>query len=288
MSSPSLNIGGVTCTIDVEAGVTEESPADGGPTADVVFKCAYGSRYALVKALRGYVTTSGKSINYHPPYRYPPSPNLVCSSIGTIRGLQPKNDGSGWLVYKTAYVPAHFSVPTWTGFADQTNTPDPSGQMYCTTKFKVSSEVFSPPGGSYYYTAGTNSGQAVEESSIGIIRSRVEISMTRHKFPFVPLNAIMGLEGAAVNSAAVTFADKTFPRGCLLFGGMTSDPQPDAATGDVYQELEFTFLGNSSVEWNAFMDRKGAYQLVNSKADGTGSPPFGYFSFDALFGLLFS
>ena len=70
--------------------------------------------------------------------------------------------------------------------------------------------------------------------------------MVRHKFPFVPLNSIMSIEGGVVNDAAVTFADKEFPRGCLLFTGMgVPEPTPDPTLGIMTWDIEFGFLGNA-------------------------------------------
>ena len=145
--SPTLNIGGVTCAIYVADGITESFPANSGATARVTFKCFWSDRYQLVRALRGYVNAFAASFAYVIPYQYPPSPNLVCTGIGEIRGIGPSTDSTGWLQYRFALVPAEFSVPSYQAFNYYDGAGDPSGQLFTTTTFKVSSEVFVRPAG---------------------------------------------------------------------------------------------------------------------------------------------
>lgn len=288
MPSPSLTIGGVSCRIFIADGITESWPADSGATADVTFKCAWSDRYTLARALKGYINPAAYAFVIVVPYQYPPSPNLFCTSIGEIRGIGPFTDSSGWLQYKWALLPAHFTLPTYQAFPSvDSASDDPSGLLYTTTKFKVSSEVFTPPGGAYFYVGGADAGKPVEESHVGFVRPRCEIEMVRHKFPFVPLDACMSIEGGIVNDDTVTFADHTFPRGTLLFTGMDSDPQPGSIEGILLWDLTFTFLGNATIEWNAFMDRAGKFNLINTKPDGSGDFPFNYISFNNLFGFSF-
>ncbi len=280
--TPTFTVGTVGASLYVEDGIVEEFPEEGGPRASVTFKVPWEQRYALIAGLRGSISLSGDRIIRTPPFRYPDNTNLICTQTGQVRGVKPRRRDDGWLAYKWAFVPVTFTVPTWQAFGEG-DVADPSGQPYVTTKFKLSAEVFTPPLGAYFYAAGTKSGQQVEESSVGVVRSRAEISMTRHRLPYVPLDGIMELDGV-VNDEEVVIGDKAFPRGCLLFAGASSDPQPDPATGAMLQDVEFTLLGNCNIEWNEFMDPTGAWVPINDKADGSGDPPFEYVSFAWLFG----
>lgn len=286
--SPQFSILGVPVSIYTEGlgdrAVVERWPSS-GPEADVVFKAPYDQRYTVIKGLRGGMVATGRTFTYLPPLRYPPSPNLLCTAIGDVTGIKPSTDqSSGWLTYQFAIIPAHFSVPTWDAIGGP--VVDPSGLPFTTTKFKASAEVFTPPSGSYYYIDGPDAGKVVAESSVGIIRSRVEISMTRHFVPFPFLNDIMEWDGT-VNDAPVTFGDRTFPRGCLMFAGADTDPVSNPISGERCWDYTFLFLGNFSIEWNEFMGLDGEWHLINDKADGSGSFPFEYVDYNALFGFSF-
>jgi hypothetical protein len=282
--SPYLQSLGLPISIAVEdlgqRAVVERFPPE-GPSADVVFKCRYADRYAVIKGLRGGVIQTGKKFQYVPAARYPPSPNLVCTSIGEITGIRPWTDANGWLQYDEALVPATFTVPTWDAI-DAQAVSDPSGIPMTTTKFKGSGEVFEPPVGSFFYTAGASSGKKVSGSSVGIIRPRTEISMTRHGIPYPYLDGPLWIEGC-VNDTPVLFADREFPRGCLLMASFDMDPVPDPSTGDKAWDYTFTLLGNDVREWNEFMDPAGEYVLINTAADGSGEYVFPYENFDLLF-----
>jgi len=281
----SLVIGGVTCTI-VESGsgdgVVERVPED-GPEAVVTFQCAYAQRYTLIKALLGTSAVVGvapaQATVRTLAYAYPPSPNLVCVAIGDIRGLKPSTDASGWVQYKYARFAAIFRRPRW-----QFDTPpapsgqnDPSGQPWTTTRFRASAETYTPPGGQYYYETGGNAGQKVEESSIGVVRPRVEVQLVRHWMPYAPLSfAVNGL--GKVNLNPITIADYTFAKGYLLFSAIDSEKAADTL-GNITFEWTYTFLGNVDAEWNQFQDGKGAWVYINTAANGSGNRPFSYYDF---------
>jgi len=285
--SPFLNVLGVPVSIaveDVGSRAVVERVTSNGPEADVMFKCPYNQRFTVVRGLLGGVVATGKTLTRLYPLRYPPSPNLFCTSIGDITGLKPFTDGFGWLNYQYSIIPAHFSVPGWDAIPGYTN--DPSGKLFTTTRFRVSGQVFSPPIGSYYYQGGTYAGKPVPDSKQSLIRPQVEISMTRQLMPFVPLDAAMTYVGS-VNSSSVTIADHVFPRGCLLFMGIDTDPVADPSTGNRCFNIPFSFIGTYQVEWNEVMDPTGAWQLVNDDPGGTGDPPFAYEDFSILFGDIF-
>jgi hypothetical protein len=297
MSSPALNFLGAAVSIPFadmgDQAIVESWPPE-GPTADVWFQCNWADRYTVVKYLRGGTIRSGngKTISYLRPASYPDSPNMLCTAINEIRGIKPRvyQAGSflptgqslpGWGYYELARVHAHFSVPTWDAVGQ--SPQDPSGLPMTTTRYSSRAEIFAPPTGSFYYAAGAYNTKPVAESSAAVVRSRVEIAMTRHMVPYPYLSDIMEWDGC-VNDQTVTFADRTFPRGCLLFLGADMDPVADPTTGERCWDYTFNFMGNFNIEWNEFMDPAGVYVLINNSPAGTGDPPFEYIDYGALFG----
>ena len=293
MASPTFTINGVPCSAYMEDELVE-SYSDEGPRATVTFQCAWSQRQLLVQGLLGTVGLSGGSIVRNLPYAYPYDQGADnprrCLDIPEIRGVKPRADvgnnsgGTGWPTYQYARVKAVFGIPAWQCVAGNPGGQnDPSGLPYTVTKIKTSSEVFSPPGGSFYYKTGSNAGKPVEESTVGIVRPRVEIVMTRMSLPNLPLSNILFLSDGVVNQSEVTIGDYTFPEGCLLFLSANTEPRLEKATGNLLQDVEFNFLGNTEIDWNMFMDRTGEYVLINDKSDGSGNPPFGYDDFSPLF-----
>ncbi len=272
--SPTLAINGVAVTIAVEnmgdrAVVERYSPE---PSADVTFLVPYESRNLVVLGLLGGILQSGKSISRLPPLAYPPNPNLCCLSIGDTVGIKPRTNQLGWVEYSHVLMPAHFGVPTW-DFSHDTPTPDLSNHLYTTTKFKGNVEVFSPPTATYFYKTGTYSGKPVAEANVGFVRSRCEIQFTRHRMPFVPVKAITAVVGGT-NLTTITLADFDFPQGQLLLATWDVEPSSDPASGARTWDVTFNLLGDQTRPWNQFMDPAGSWVEINSKADGSGSPPF--------------
>ena len=131
---------------------------------------------------------------------------------------------------------------------------DPSGMAYTVTKMKTSSEVFSPPGGAFFYKGGPNDGKPVEESTVGVPRTRVEIVMTRMYLPLMPMASVLNLAGGCVNNAPILIGNNAYPAGFLLF--LTARrARIEKATGNLLQDVELSFLGNGDYHWNKFMDR---------------------------------
>lgn len=270
-----IEIGGVACSLVYEDGVTESYLAE-GPSASVTLKCPWARRLDVLKALLGSVAIAGSTVTRLPPHAYPDNPNLKAVEIGEVRGLKPRRREDGWIAYDKALIPVTYRVPTWTFPDTDGGFRDASGQPYTSTKFRVSSEVLVPPKGAFYWPDGST----VEADGVGLVRSKVEISMTRHWMPYLPLNANLSLAGK-LNSAAVRFADKSFARGTLLYMGMDSSFSRNTI-GELTHEITYTMIGNESSEWNAFLHRDGTYKLINTKADGTGLPPFGYADFASI------
>ena len=278
-----LLINGVSTTIAVEdtggSAITEAIDQE-GPTASVIFQCAYANRYTLIKGLMGTVIANGRQIVRVPPYQYPPSPNLYCQSISNVYGIKARRDTSGWLIYDTARLTANFAVPKWQfNQAAPGGQNDPSGQPWTITKTKTSAEVFTPPGGSYY-VGPFPGGKPAEESSIGVVRPRTEISITRKFMPFLPLNEIQLLAGK-VNQDTFIIGNRGLTAGMVLFVGANSEPSNDPA-GNPTQDIEYTFMANDDYDWNTFQAKDGTWQALNTKADGSGSKPFASGDFSLL------
>jgi hypothetical protein len=274
-SSPLLNINGCPVSIvldgDGEHAVIERATLTEGPSADVVFKCDYANRNLVVLGLLGGVVNNAGTITRVPPMAYPPNPNIFCTNIGDITGIKPFTNELGWIEYQYVKIPAHFSMPTWDVIKGVTN-PDPSGYTYTTTKFKGNCEIFVPPIGSYYYKTGTFSGKPVETSSVGIVRSHAEIQVTRHQIPFLPVTQLMDNAGS-VNYDPIKFGDYTFPAGCVLYSTWDIEPKADPA-GIRLWDINLSILANFDTPWNKFFDPAGSWSEINTKADGTGDPPF--------------
>ena len=291
--SPTLLIGGVECCLSLgEDGAAPdfgESWGPSGPEADAVFSCAWADRYALARALMGSVTLVGGVVARTPPFTWYESPNLHCTSLGTIRGqgrarILQAAEGlapAGWIAWERALVPAHFTVPRWDTGVSSEPPRDPSGLPYTSTRFQVSGEVFTPPNGTFYYQDGGPAWVAVHDSLLGIPRPKVEISMTRHWLPWnFDLDTIMALIGG-VNDDIVTFGNRDFPRGTILFGGFGATETVDAAGSRSY-DVECGLLANYDTEWNELMGQDGDWHILNSRDDGSGKPPFKYVNLLAI------
>ena len=293
-----FEIAGVPVSISLGEGdgadAIHEQVNQDGAQATVVFKCPWSQRYAVVAGLLGGVRASGSRIVRVLPAAYPPSPNLFCTAIGAIKGIKPMRDDDGtqsglkgWLVYEWALITATFSRPTWQAIAyprgggGQGQSADPSGLLFATTRFKVSAETYALPFGAYYWQGGRHAGEVVDGAAVSEIRPRVEISLTRHLMPSVPLAQAQTLIGG-VNDQPWLLADYAFPRGSVLFTGFNSEPKADPATQATAWELELTFLGNTTLDWNQALDPEGTYQYINNAPDGSGAGPFRYVDFSGL------
>jgi hypothetical protein len=161
----------------------------------------------------GGLSISGDGFTRTPPFQHPDNPQMYCMGVPDIRGIKPYVDETGWLRYRLGQVTATFGVPTWQYFDnDPSGNNDPSGQAWTRTKFRESAEVFQPPFGSFFigpFTGGT--GTLINEATIGVVRPRVEISMSRLLVAMIPLNDSMDLIGT-VNDETIQFGDYVFKR----------------------------------------------------------------------------
>lgn len=272
MSNPQLQIAGIPVTIAFEdlgdRAVVEMAPDQAGLQATVIFKCAWAQRLNVIKGLLGYVTPNGASIVRVPPVFYPDLPKLYCKSVGEVKAIKPRvrSTGDGWFDAAYALITANFGAPVW----QLDDAADLSGKLWTTTRTRTSAEVFIPPVGAYYFET---TGKPVPEANVGIMRPKIEISMTRHWLPYMPLAEAAAAIGH-VNSGTLTLGNFTFAAETLLFAGMSTQPAADTI-GNVIQEVEYCLLGNmDGISWNKFFSPAGTWDYINTAAGGGGSRPF--------------
>lgn len=277
-AAPRMQINGMDLWIDLEGlgerAIVERCPPP-GPEADVTYRCWWEDRGEIYKALMGGVEASGFQITRWAPHQFMWNDQLVCTEIRDVTGIKPRTEDDGTVSYDQVRFTAHYCVPPWDSRNNVSLSRDPSDCLFTSTKFKTSCEVFNPPFGSYYFTAGSYSGKPVNESGSSVVRPRVEIVVTRHMMPFVPLHLIAQCEGT-VNDTTITFADHDFTQGTLLFVTGEPDQKADPSTGARCWDIAFQLLGNTDHDWNKFMDPGGQWNLINTAADGSGQPPFAY------------
>lgn len=281
-----ISIRGIKCWISESdgPGIVRSWP-ESGPQVDVRFQFDWSDGPALAQALLGYVSLADDgSISRTAPFKLPWAPQLYCQNVGPETPMTPRGSSSdGWTTYELSQFTATFSALKYQVSGDDPGgRVDASGLPYTTTRFRVSSETYSPPTGAYYIAPFGTSAQQISQGSIGFVRPLIDVNMLRHWMAKVPLSAAAGLV-QCVNDDDITLGDFTFARGCLLFLGMEGDPTNDA-TGYPVFDIPFNFQGHGDgVEFNEVMGDDGEYHLLNTKADGTGDPPFAYVSFDPLF-----
>jgi hypothetical protein len=283
----SINIRGVACEIagsdGPDAGIIRRW-TEFGQEITIRFMVDWDRCQDLAAALIGSVSVNDDgSLSRIPPYNLPFAPRLYATQLSDERPLTPKKDSSGWTFYRKSEISCTFANLTWqVEGGDQTGQADPSGLPYTTTRFRVSSEVISPPKSMYYVGPFGSSAKLADDSLVGFVSPRAEISMSRHWQPKIPLEEAMALVGS-VNDEEIKLANRVFPRGTLLFTGLTNDPRNDP-NGYPVQELDYTFLGKFEVEWNEFLDPVTKdYQFFNTEQDGTGDFPFSYVDFSPIF-----
>lgn len=281
LSPPYTGIGGYPVTIDCadESQTVRESWPEGGPRVTVRYRCDAHVRYNVVAYLKGFSILKDGKIVRQPPHRYPPSPNLVCTEVQDIELTRPRTiqDGplTGWPDHETCVIVAVYTVPTWAGWdaGTQDGQNDPSGELWTTTKTKVSGQVIQPPGGTYFWVTGPDSGSPLAEAQIGVITAQIEIEITRRWVPFQPIQQAQAFMGN-VNASPLVYGNTTFAAGQLLFLGMDTEPDKDGYGTPVWNITYRLFGLNRS--WNSVLARDGAYHLINSSAGGGGNTPFPY------------
>ncbi len=310
-----LEINHVRCAIymgpsGTEGGLSEANPTE-GRTASVVFQCYWDDRLDLIAGLIGTVDYVGGTIVRTEPFSYPLSERdkqngkiftdrLVCTSISSVIGTkwQTDDDGSftglaGWGGYVFALVTAEFTCPSYlvVPLASPLTPTDPAFndltyQTYCISKVRVSSEVFSPPTGSFQFAQGEFAGQPLLDIGASQIRTRFEVSITRVRMPLIPTETSSPILGT-INDADFLIGGQNFPRGTMLFSGINPEPRSDPYNGGLIFDVELTFLANAPgattddpLDWNFFLDSSGTWVRVETRTTpdqiGNGKPVFKY------------
>jgi hypothetical protein len=221
--------------------ITESWTQDSGPQATVRFKCFWDDRYVFCQQLLGtWQGTPPNTVHRTPPFRYPPSPNLFCMSIDKIeehgKPFIPFGMVLPWMARKFAIVTATFYVPKY---------GVDGADAYSKTTFACSGEFLTLPETTYRFQDGTPT-----NTPIGVMIPQLEITVTKYKLPFLPIAAMLALEGR-VNAFDFQIQGVPFPAGTLLFMSGTSDYEIDML-GNVAYTQEYKFIAKP-IPWNFFL-----------------------------------
>jgi hypothetical protein len=255
-------------TILEDSGITEAITGD-GPMATVKFKVLRAAdRYSFCQQLLGLWTgTPPGNIFYTLPYEYPPSPNLLCTQIPEIIGFDkplPLSVGLPWLFKKSTIVTAVFTRPPWQA---ATNAG------FFSIDFSASGEFLTIPETTYRFGDGTPT-----MTPIGVVMPEAQITVTRHRMPFLPDQYAMPLIGT-INNAPFIIGWNTYPTSTLLFSGMTSEIAPDPL-GNIAFTVKYIFTFRP-VNWNYYLhpNRTTGFALIT---DGNGNSPYQFGNFNIL------
>jgi hypothetical protein len=244
----------------------------GGPSATVRMRCLFEDHYQLVRDLMGTSVVSGGAIVRTPPFAYPASTNLFCTSIPEIGGGSKKffssffpSDGN-WIVPKYSYLTANFTTIPYDPIAGPTG--------YTSLKIGVTGEFLSMPRSQYRFADGVPT-----ITGVGKLIPQQEISWTRHMMPYIPV-VEMDAQLGKVNAAAFTIGPFAYPAGTLLFLGGQNEFQRDTA-GNLLFDFDYKFIYRK-VLWN-FYKHPSPTHGFEVVTDGNGD-----FVYDATgnFGLL--
>lgn len=277
--APEILINSIPCTIRVPEGrtdgvIVEAVGYNQPPTAKLTFKCPWVDRYAVLLGLGGGVTGTAQRPVRIPPFLYPDSPNLRVISIDRMasHGKMALRTSDGWPTFDYALIDVTFGVFPW-GFDQQDpgTQNDPTGQPWITTRFKSSSEIIVPTGGTFKWSEGPFAGKPVQDGKLAFIRGKFEIAITRHWMPAVPVQYMMFFENT-INDSDVTIGDFTYPRGFLMLGPTNSVESADTLGNRTY-EVEHTILGQRDYDWNSFFAPDWNFYHVDTAGDGSGRKP---------------
>jgi hypothetical protein len=281
---PTVFVNGVECAYAAPQGRLQisESSTEEGPRVTIVYAVDWADRWPLVRALRGICVLDGsggfaRTPPYQLPAQYGPPDGgpLVCTAVGEFQyvgGLQ--SDESGEQFGQIVHVPATFSCVPWQFVdGDPAGQNDPSGQAWTVTKGKPSTQVFQPPGGTYYVGPFAPTGAPLDDANVAFYNPQNELQVIRKFLPRLYLDAFNSALGCA-NSVAMKFGDHTYGIADLLLLGLENEPYTDCV-GNPVCDVILTFAGKiaSGDSWQAVRTRDGSFHELNTKADGTGSKP---------------
>lgn len=203
---------------------------------------------------------------------------MICMGTGEFRPIKFRTDSEGdatgtvgWGMYAMVVVPTIWSVPTYIvddkQFAPDFPGADLSGFPYTTTQIKAAGEAYSPYSSGYKFRS---SGETIDDSKVGLIRPKMDISITRHGMPFVDtdkLNAMIG----KTNGIQLVFGNTVFKPESMLYISYDYDSRPDVSTGGLTYDITHHILANGLVEdvdgnqqssWNYFVSPDGRWDQV--------------------------
>lgn len=259
--------GGWEILYDSGAGIEEANP-ETGPTATVQFHVKNAAdRYSFVQQLLGYSTGTGAGIVYYGPYEYPPSPNLICTAVPSIKSLgkfTPNAIGLPWFFGKGAVVTAVFTRPVWQAATNQ---------GYFSINYQAAGEYLTLPNTTYRFGDGTPT-----NVPIGLHVTTQNIIVTRYRMPYLPDAYAMALIDT-VNGTPFTIGWYTYNTGTLIFGGMNNDVSADPF-GNIIFTVQYLFTYRS-IPWNYEFspDRTTGWAPVT---DGNGNPRYASGNFNTL------
>ena len=253
-----------------DSGIFEANP-ENGPMARVRYKVLHENRYTLVQNLLGLWTGAPPAnVSYTGPCYYPPSPNLLCTSIESVVPLgRPWPDptlGLPWLFRRKSVVTAVYTRPPW--------VPLGSGG-YFSIKFSALADVWTLPGTTYYFGDGTITG-----TPVGIIIGGADITVTRYRMPYIPDQYMIQVNGS-VNNNPFKIGYNTYPTGTLLFlpgeSMIESDP-----LGNITYTVEYKFQYRS-VPWNQYLHpTTGGFENIYYGSGSSGVQPYTLMNFNIL------
>jgi hypothetical protein len=263
----------VPCTVMRDSGIIEANP-ETGPIATVKFGCLWQNHYNLVHNLLGLWTgTPPGNVMYTTPAGYPPSPNLVCTSIPSIEPIgKPaiietnylgQTVGFPWMTRESVILTAVFTRPPY----------QPVDGGYFTISFSGGGEFLTIPETTYRFGDGTPT-----NTPIGILIPQAQITVTRYKMPFIPDVIMMGLLGQ-LNNDAFQIGYNIYAPGTLMFMNGDTEIQSDTF-GNLTYQVQYRFMYRP-IDWNWYLhpDRTTGFAPVT---DGNGNGPYGYGNFDTL------
>jgi len=270
--------GGYQILYDSGLGITEANP-ETGPTATVQYRLNNSSdRYSFVQQLLGYSTGTPPTILYRGPYQYPPSPNLICTAVPSIRtmgkwipmsiaGVTLPLDRLGRALYlfgEGCVVTAVFTRPQWQAATNQ---------GYFSINYQAAGEYLTLPNTTFQFADGTPT-----NTPTGVHVTNQVIVVTRYRMPYLPDLYAMPLVDT-VNSAPFTIGWFSYPVGSLLFTGMNNSVASDPL-GNIIFTVEYLFQYRS-VNWNFdyHPNRTTGWALVT---DGNGAPRYASSNFNLL------
>lgn len=255
-------------TIMHDQGIFESNTED-GPMARVKYKVLnYDDRYSFVQQLLGIQTGSPTAFVYIGPYAYPPSPNLICTSVESVEPFgKPRiipTLGLPWLARKQAIVTAVFTRPPY--------QPSSTGG-YFAVMFSGSGEFKTLPGTTFRFADGTPT-----NTPVGFIIGQAQITVRRFKLRYMPDFYFTPLIGQ-INNAPFQILQNVYPTDSLLFTVGNSTTEADVF-GNITYTLDYVFTYRS-VNWNFdyHPNRTTGWALIT---DGNGNPRYKEGNFDTL------